>query len=449
MTNEAIHAGLRVSLTDGQARALDEIMSAASRGVKSHVLTGYAGTGKTTLMQVVARELTEAGKRPVMTAPTHKAVGVLADKLRQAGVEISTCTIHSLLGLIPKSDGRGGAVLKRNTRTSLGGIGAVIIDECSMIGSDLMGFITNDLAEHFVLFVGDPAQLPPVNERESQAFSVTSRSNLETIVRQAQGNPILKAATTIRNSQGRAADWAWCAPAGDGDQGVFLAGDDADTWMQDAFTSPEFNLNNDFCRYLCWTNDKVATVNAKVRKWIYGHTVTPFVAGERVLCRNPIMVPGTKDVAFSTNQEAVVNNITPDTKRFYFDSHAGKDGKPAVEAWSISVPMWRVELKRFPSPVPCWIPQDDRQLAAVVARLVSEAKINHARWYEHYTFKDEVADLRPVYAMTVHTSQGSTFGNVFLDLNDIRKRERSNLLEMQQLLYVAATRPSHALVVIG
>ena len=57
--------------------------------------------------------------------------------------------------------------------------------------------------------------------------------------------------------------------------------------------------------------------------------------------------------------------------------------------------------------------------------------------------------MQAIYAMTVHTSQGSTFGHAFVDVGDIRRRERSNLLEMQQLLYVAATRPSQALVLVG
>jgi exodeoxyribonuclease-5 len=447
--NEINHAGTKVSLTDGQAEALKEILASIQRGAKQHVLTGYAGTGKTTLMQVLAAELMDMKLCPVMTAPTHKAVIVLTQKLRQSGADVPTMTIHSLLGLVPRSDGRGGTVLKRGAPGSCGQFRAVIIDECSMVGADLMDFIVNDLANHFVLFVGDPAQIPPVNERESKAFSVENRSNLKTIVRQALGNPILEAATAIRMSQGGPADWSWCHPAENGDQGFFLAGDDATAWMQDAFTSSDFAADNDFCRYLCWTNDRVASVNARVRKWIYGETQTPFVPDERVLCRNPVMIPGTLDVVFSTNQEAVVSSIQLDSKLLSFDYHKGKDGKSAVEAWAISIPMWRVELERSPSAVPCWIPQDERQLAAVFARLVSEAKANPARWFEHYNMKNEIADLRSVYAMTVHASQGSTFRNVFLDLNDIRKRERSNLQEMQQLLYVAATRPSHALVVIG
>jgi exodeoxyribonuclease V len=44
--------------------------------------------------------------------------------------------------------------------------------------------------------------------------------------------------------------------------------------------------------------------------------------------------------------------------------------------------------------------------------------------------------------------QGGTFGSIFLDLPDIRRREETNLLEAQQMLYVEATRPSKRLLVI-
>jgi superfamily I DNA/RNA helicase len=54
-----------------------------------------------------------------------------------------------------------------------------------------------------------------------------------------------------------------------------------------------------------------------------------------------------------------------------------------------------------------------------------------------------------VYALTAHTSQGSTFRNVFIDVPDIRKAEAFKPKEMQQLCYVALTRASRAAVLTG
>ena len=65
-----------------------------------------------------------------------------------------------------------------------------------------------------------------------------------------------------------------------------------------------------------------------------------------------------------------------------------------------------------------------------------------------HEFQQSVAKLQSIYSLTVHTAQGGTFGSVFLDLQDIRRRERTNLLEAQQMMYVAVTRPSQRLIVV-
>ena len=61
------------TLTQDQAAALNEIMTAYSPGER-HLLSGYAGSGKTFLMQRVAREFLKRRKSISLTAatrPTH------------------------------------------------------------------------------------------------------------------------------------------------------------------------------------------------------------------------------------------------------------------------------------------------------------------------------------------------------------------------------------------
>ena len=72
---------MTIELNDGQGAALREILEARDDGRPRHLLTGYAGTGKTTLMQAVVRELKALKLAVAVTAPTHKAVQVLASKL--------------------------------------------------------------------------------------------------------------------------------------------------------------------------------------------------------------------------------------------------------------------------------------------------------------------------------------------------------------------------------
>ena len=225
-------------LTPCQSRALGEIMAAYDQG-GFHLLTGYAGTGKTTLMREVALAFLDRRREVVVSAPTHKAVAVLSGKVPEG---VGCMTIHALLSLKPIADGARTA-LKRNRMARAITADAIIIDECSMLGAELMRWIRKLLPHVFVLFVGDPAQLPPVNEPESEAFAVKSRSHLDTIVRQAAGNPVLDAAHVIRRCQGTDMDWSWCRDARAEKCGVFVP-NRAQDWMRQAFTSERFKADN-------------------------------------------------------------------------------------------------------------------------------------------------------------------------------------------------------------
>jgi exodeoxyribonuclease-5 len=219
---------------------------------------------------------------------------------------------------------------------------------------------------------------------------------------------------------------------------------DAEAWMRKAFTSPEFDADPDRFRYLAWTNERVAEVNRRVRSWRYGDNIpTPFMPGERALIRAPIVIDGT--ILFSTNEEARIIDIERGRFRHAIEAAEGCDG------WVAEVPSWRVTLRRdedgFERDV--HMIGDEREFNRVVARITDEASEARQRWKHLHEFKSAMAKLQSIYAMTCHTSQGSTFQNAFVDVADIRRRASSNVLETQQMLYVAATRPSHALVLVG
>lgn len=430
-------------LTSCQDRALDEIMSAYRPGAR-HLLTGYAGTGKTFLMSSVAEQHRRMRRKVVLTAPTHKAVAVLRRKVLAAGLDVDCITIHSLLGLQPKAD-KAGTKLIRRKGAKIPAVDVVIVDEASMIGLDLIHHIERWLSHAFVLYVGDPAQLPPVGEARSPVFETLRRSHLESIVRQEAGNPILAAAHAIRASQGGPMDWSWCKPAKAPPRGVFLPGADADRWLHKAFTSAEFHADNDRFRYLCYRNQRVADVNAKVRRWLYGDTTAPFSVGERLLIRQPVFLDDAP--VFNTNEEAPVAAIESDEFVHRVESRCSVDG------WTVQVPSWRVDLTTPAGTiVPVHIPRGKLGTKAVEdaeARLIAEAREEADRWEDRRMFLGTLGKLQSSFALTIHTSQGSTFRSVFLDVPDIRRRARDNVLEAQQLAYVGATRPTTSLMLVG
>jgi hypothetical protein len=460
-------------LNTDQRTAHDEIMAACRPGTR-HLLTGDAGSGKTFLLAETSRTALKRGLSVAVTAPTHKAVAVLRRKLADNGLSHVPCrTTQSLLSLRPKVEGDR-QVFVRNKKADPVLESIVVVDECSMPGEDLMGFIRRYLPNSFVLFSGDRAQLPPIGEIESQSFQTKSRSHLSQPVRQGADNPILTAAGTLRRLQDKTRaelslmqsnagligtlvaqeqllprlpvaeimTWDWAKPNHDGSKGVFVPRK-PEEWMRKAFTSDDFNADPDTFRYVAWTNEKVAQVNRNVRMWRYGaeSLESPFLPGERALFRGPLIKSG--NVLYSTNEEATVLDIASDT----FCFSVPKVGE--AEEWVAMVPSWRIEMTAPDgSSNTIHMPADERIYKKVVDRIVDETALHRERWQHMHDFKAAMANLQAIYAMTGHTSQGSTHRTTFMDINNVRRRVESNLLEALQLYYVILTRPTDSLIVV-
>ena len=437
-----------VILNESQAQALFEIEQAYERGAR-HLLTGFAGSGKTTLMQQVARVFQDEGKNVVMTAPTHKAVAVLARKLAEAGIEVPCCTIHSLLSLRPKVV-EDRQVFERADRPRAIIADVVVIDEASMLDISLMGHIRDCLKLQFVLFVGDPAQLPPVGEIASEAFAVKSRSHLDTIIRQVAGNPILEAARIIRESQGTGAmDYSWMEGLSANKQGIFRPGAVLNDWMKRGFLSDEFSADPDHFRYLCWTNKRVHEVNRMVRRWKYGGaTPTPLMPGEPCMARTPVFVD-VEDERGKMQTEIVMQNCQEGVIRDIGASNVRRRIGEGPHSWVVEVPSWccMVELDHG-GVIEAHVIRDDRAYKKAENEVREWAKAERD-WRPFFRFKEDFADLRPLYALTVHSSQGSTFKWAVVDVGDIAKREEANMLECQQLFYVACTRATDGVILGG
>lgn len=156
-------------------------------GPQVYRLFGYAGTGKTTL----AQELARAVKGRVLYATfTGKAALVL----RKKGCD-GASTIHSLIYIPEQCEKTGNIKFKLNWDCDLSGAKLLIIDEVSMVPED----IALDLLKFGVriLVLGDPAQLPPV---KGEGFFINAKPDtmLTEVHRQAQDNPIIRMSMDIR-----------------------------------------------------------------------------------------------------------------------------------------------------------------------------------------------------------------------------------------------------------
>lgn len=410
-----------ITLNADQTRAGEEILAAVAKR-RRHLLTGHAGSGKTTLL----RELLRGLRGVAVTATTHKACAVLQRGLNEAGLKHhEVVTIHSLLGLKPRVRGDRMEYLPDRKAQPVQAE-TVFVDEASMLSEGLMTQINRLLPGRAVIFVGDPAQLPPVGEADSPVFKTRSGSHLNTPERFTRENPLYAVSDTIRRAQETGPDWSWARPRNIPPHGVFVP-KDPDAWMKKAFTSREFNQDPDQFRYICYTNKRVAEVNRKIREWRYGRVETPFVRGERAVMNAPL-VKG-KNVLLNNNEELTVTGIR-------FDREQDLD-------------CWAIDLKRDSGEeISGHIPVDPMAFRSVMGMLAEQCNRGERSWGEYHAFKSGFLDVQAIYALTTHKSQGSTFRNSFVDLGEMKFWVRKDQTEGLKGTYVATTRQTHGLILV-
>jgi exodeoxyribonuclease-5 len=177
------------------------------------LMTGYAGTGKTSVISSIVKTLDSLRMRSVLLAPTGRAAKVLAAYSgRQA------YTIHKKIYRQKSSrDGMGSFSLDRNLHKDT----FFIVDEASMVSNSSAdssvfgsGKLLDDLIEYVysgteckLILVGDTAQLPPVGSAVSPALEPASLGSygfalisceLKQVVRQSESSGILMNATRVR-----------------------------------------------------------------------------------------------------------------------------------------------------------------------------------------------------------------------------------------------------------
>ena len=382
------------------------------------VLAGYAGTGKSTLVNKLLTDLPATLKTAQLigqsdidweiqlTATTNKACEALAEI---TGEEVRT--IQSFLGLRPvKNHKTRETELKAHRGAEVQQHKIIFIDEASMMDVNLLELLGDWTDECKIVFIGDPAQLPPVKSNTTPVFARGyPQSSLTEVVRQANGNPIIDLATAFRNTV-NGAPWGQFKP--DQEHIIHLPRHDFEKAIVTEFTRPDWQ--HSCSKVLAWTNKTVIAFNQAIRNVVQG--VPELEAGDYAVCNNYLQAG---KYSIKTDQTVLITEIHKSTQK-------GVNG-------------WFIEM-------------DGRHASFMPASLEEKkARLKKARDEEDYNtvrvIEDTWADLRAAYACTINKSQGSTYDRVFIDLDDIAKCHSGN--QIARLMYVAVSRARHQVYLTG
>ena len=420
-----------VTLTSPQQAALEALEQFVGSAEKFYLLTGYAGTGKTTLLQALISRLRLRGDRRsiVLSAFSNKATKVLQGMSDRWGLAIDCMTCCKLLGLRPVIDDQTGTQIfqpDRQQDSQIDRYRLVIIDECSMINEDLWQLLVNAISGLYdrtqILFVGDAAQLPPVGEPESACFrQIYQRSDLTEVVR--YGGAIGVMAEDIRCHLERDRLPQFRSDTNPAlTEGCFvLSRHRWEVLLLKAFTSEAYQRNPDQVRALAYTNRRVRQLNQMIRTAIYGDNIARFVPGERLLANNACLED--ESVLLPTSAECEV-----------LEAARGRAGN-----W----PVWFLEVETEDGQYRTLRVLHESAQGDYDLKLQAYAK--EKRWIEFWELKQLFHDLTYAYSLTIHKSQGSTFQDVFVDLPSMFANRQ--VVERNQLCYVAFTRAAKRLFI--
>ena len=175
-----------MELTAIQAQALEIAVSRYLKNEPYTCISGFAGSGKTSLIGFIVSALHLRPDEVCYIAYTGKASLVLKER----GYK-NAMTAHRLLyQSYPKGDG----TFFHKPRNPIYPYKLIVCDEVSMLPKDMWDLLLSHRIH--VLALGDPAQLPPLTE--DNGILQYPHIFLDEIVRQAQDNEIIKLSMDIR-----------------------------------------------------------------------------------------------------------------------------------------------------------------------------------------------------------------------------------------------------------
>lgn len=359
------------------------------------VITGGPGTGKTTILGLLADYFKEKNITAVYAAPTGRA----AKRLSESTGCIAT-TIHRLLGAVVKDDDTE-EMFYEHTSDSPIDARVVIVDEMSMVDTDLFASLISSVApDSSLILVGDPDQLPSVGCGNVLMDLLSCRSipsvRLTSVHRHDEGGSIALGSRMILEGK---------APEGNSSDFVVIKTDNDDEAVS-RLTDIVKDLGES--DWICLTptrNESLVLGTVRLNKMIQ-----ELLTGEETNS-----IARGKDSHFSIGDRVMqtknnyslewIDPVTGEVNRWVFNGEIGvvKDADPI--------------------------------LGTMVVEFDDGKRVTYTR--------KTMEDLELAYAVTVHKAQGCEFDTCIIVLGQM-----SPLLYQRRLLYTAVTRGKKKVILI-
>lgn len=368
-------------------------------------ISGYAGSGKSTLVKFIIAALNIPEEEVCYVAYTGKAATVL----KQKGCT-NTMTAHKLLyWASPTSNGK--FIFKPRTKFE-NYYQVIVVDEISMLPKTMWELLLRHKV--YILALGDPEQLPPIDKDEDNHVLDKPHVFLDEIMRQAQESEIIRLSMHVRGGKPIRTFGAAGAQVQIFNSSQLIDG--MYTWAD---------------QILCATNARRVELNNYIRKQKGFNPTKPEIGDKIISLSNHWQVNSTSGMWALTN--GAIGTITDYAiENIHIPYYISKD----------TVTYMKTDIILDDNDTFLKLPIDYQYLTTGTPAL------NPKQTYllnKNEAAPDAPYDFTYAYAITCHKAQGSEWGKVLV----FEENFPFNKEEHRKWLYTAVTRASDKLVLIG